>query len=80
MSLKRPALVTLGTALAAGLAPTRALAHADILAGTDPVAAVIHFVSEPDHAIGLVALAVAALAASPRLRAAARQVLRRRRR
>ena len=54
------------------LAPTQALAHAGVLAGADPVAAVLHFVSEPDHAVGLMALAVAASFLSPRVRAAAK--------
>lgn len=54
--------------LAASLLPTPALAHPGILASADPVAALLHFVSQPDHAAGLVLLVLAAFMLAPRVR------------
>lgn len=70
MSFQRLSLTAL--AAAAALVPTQALAHAGVLVGADTVAALVHFVSEPDHAAGLMALAVAASFLSSRVRAVAR--------
>ena len=60
------------------LAPPRAFAHAEIIAGPDPVSAMVHFISQPDHIIGIAALGVSALLLSARFRSRAKAVLRRR--
>lgn len=67
-------------ALLAALVPSGASAHADILAGPDPVSAVVHFFGQPDHVLGIAAVGVTALLLSTRFRARVKAVLQRRRR